>query len=182
VPKGLVPVLVLLAACSYTPAGRERAHVYDTLRAMPGVLEVTVGCQGALLANDSLCADVVTKVDESPRSFRFERVGFGSFGPNATNVVVSEASGLVPRIASCTNVGPPNFHREAALGEHFQPTLIDLKEAIARAREILEEVQYWPRCPMSWDVQDKRGVNYRYCARKKDETAEPPRPTACGRE
>jgi len=171
----------LSISCSYTPAGRERAHAYDTLRAMPEVIEVTIGCDGAILASDSLCADVVTKVDESPRPFRFERVGFGSFGPTATNVVVSEASGLVPRIASCTNVGPPNFHREAALGEHFQPSLIDLQEAVTRSREILEEVQFWPRCPMSWDVQDKRGVNYRYCARKKDETTEPPRPEPCQR-
>lgn len=182
VPKGLVPVLMFIGACSYTPAGRERAHAYDTLRAMPDVLEVTVGCEGVLLANDSLCASVTTKAVESVRSLRFERVGFGSFGPNAVNIFVSEAGGLVPLIASCTMVGPPNFHREAALGEHFQPTLIDLKEAVERSREILEEVQYWPRCPMSWDVQDKRGVNYRYCARKKDETTEPPRPTACGRD
>jgi hypothetical protein len=168
--------------CSYTPAGRERAHAYDTLRAMQEVVEVTVGCEGAVLASDGLCADVVTRVDESPRLLRFERVGFGSFGSNATNIVVSEAAGLVPRIASCTTVGAPNFHREAALGEHFQPSLIDLKEAVTRSREIIEEVQYWPRCPMSWDVQDKRGVNYRYCARKQDDTTEPPRPTNCGRD
>jgi hypothetical protein len=123
-----------------------------------------------------LCADVVIRDGESRRSLRFERLGFHSFGPNATNVVVAEAGGLVPRIRSCTGVGPPNFHRQAALGEHFQPPLIDVKEAVTRAREIVEEVQFWPRCPMSWDVQDRRGVNYRYCARTKTETTEPPRP------
>jgi hypothetical protein len=130
------------------------------------------------LASDTLIASVELRDGEI---MRFARVGYKSFGPNAVNVVVSEADGLEPRIASCGGVTFPNFHREAALGEHFQPTLIDLKEAITRSREIVEEVQYWPRCPMSWDVQDKRGVNYRYCARKKDETTEPPRPTDCGR-
>jgi hypothetical protein len=122
---------------------------------------------------------VVTKEKESLHSLRFERVGFASFGPDATNIVVSKAGGLVPRIASCEDVGPPNFHREAALGHHFQPTLVDVKEAVRRSREILEEVQYWPRCPMSWDIQDKRGINYRYCVRKNDEAAEPPRPEDC---
>ena len=180
--RGTAFVAVAISiGCSYTPAGRERAHVVETLSTMPEVAEVTIGCEGAILASDSLCAGVVTKAEESVRPLRFERVGFGSFGPNATNIVVSEAGGLVPRIRSCTNVGPPNFHREAALGEHFQPTLIDLKEAITRSREIVEEVQYWPRCPMSWDVQDKRGVNYRYCARKTDETEEPPLPEPCQR-
>ena len=179
VPKGLVPVLVpvlLSSACAYTPARRERAHVYDTLHGMKELQQVSVGCEGAILASDSLCADVVTS---KGKALRFERVGFNAFGANATNVFVAEADGWVPRVASCEGVGPPNFHREAALGLHFSPTLIDLKDAVTRSREVLEEVQFWPQCPQSWDVQDKRGVNYRYCARRKDSTDEPPRPAAC---
>ena len=65
------------------------------------------------------------------------------------------------------------------LGHHFQPELIDLKEALTRPKDIATEVSYWPRCPMAWDVQDARGANYRYCARKKGETTEPPRPGGC---
>src|SRR5688572_31751861 len=75
---------------------------------MKELQQVSVGCEGAILASDSLCADVVTS---EGKSLRFERVGFNSFGANATNVVVSEAAGLVPRIASCESVSFPNFHR-----------------------------------------------------------------------
>ena len=49
---------------------------------------------------------------------------------------------------------------------------------MTRSGEVLEEVQFWPQCPQSWDVQDKRGVNYRYCARRKDSPADPRRPVA----
>jgi hypothetical protein len=34
---------------------------------------------------------------------------------------------------------------------------------------------------MTWEVQDDRGANYRYCARKKGEATEPPRPEQCQR-
>ena len=175
-PKGLVPVLVpvlLSGACAYTPAGRERAHVYDTLHSMKELQQVSVGCEGAILASDSLCADVVTS---EGKALRFERVGFNSFGANATNVVVAEADGWCRASRRARASGLPNFHRDAALGPHFSPTLIDVKDAVTRSREVLEEVQFWPQCPQSWDVQDKRGVNYRYCARRKDSTDEPPRP------
>jgi hypothetical protein len=171
-----VPVLVLSIGCGYTPAGRERAHVYELLRAIPEVTQATVGCAGAIFASDSLCADVITK---QGAELRFERVGAKSFGSSAVNVVVAEASGLVPRVASCTDVGPANFHHEAALGHHFSPSLIDIKDAVTRSGDVLEEVQFWPQCPMSWEVQDKRGVNYRYCAHKKDAPADPPRPSSC---
>jgi hypothetical protein len=165
-----------LAACSYTPAGRERAHVEATLRAIPEVTLVTVGCEGAIFASDSLCADVITK---EGAELRFARVGFNSFGSNAVNVVVAEASGLVTRVASCTAIGPANFHHDAPLGHHFSPSLIDLKDAVTRSGDVLEEIHYWPHCPMSWDVQDQRGVNYRYCVHRKDAPADPPRPQGC---
>ena len=167
---------VVLSACAYTPAGRERAHADETLRGMPEVQQVSVGCEGVLLASNALCADVVTS---EKKAIRFERVGFKSFGANATNVVVAEADGWVPRIATCDGVGPPNFHREAPLGHHFQPTLIDIKDAVTRSSEVLEEVQFWPQCPQSWEVQDKFGVNYRYCAHRRDAPADPPRPAGC---
>lgn len=167
---------LVLGACSCTPAGRERAHAIETLSGIADVAQVSVGCEGRLLAADAWCADVVLK---EGATLRFEKIGYNAFGPNAVNVVVAEAGGLVPRIASCTGVTAPNFHREAALGHHFSPTLIDVKEAVSRAREVLEEVQFWPQCPQSWEVQDRRGVNYRYCARRRDQHDEPPRPAGC---
>jgi hypothetical protein len=169
-------LVATLAGCAYTPAARERENAEQILRGMKELQHVSIGCSGGLLASDGLCADVVTT---EGKSLRFERLGFNAFGANASNVVVAEADGWVPRIASCDGVAAPNFHREAALGHHFQPTLIDVKDAVTRAQEVLEEVQFWPQCPQSWEVQDKFGANYRYCAHRKDAPADPPRPTGC---
>ena len=130
----------------------------------------------ALLATNTLTATVELRDGEI---IRFASVGHKSFGATAVNVVVAEADGLVPRIASCDAVSFPNLHRDAPLGHHFQPTLIDISDALRRSGELLEEIQFWPECPQSWEVQDKRGVNYRYCARKKDATDDPPRPAGC---
>jgi hypothetical protein len=158
-----------LISCSNAPGGAERAQPGGTSRGIPGLFDkLTRATQDV--------TDIVTK---EGKSLRFERTGSGSYGPRATHVVVGEADGLEPRVRSCTGVGPANFHRDAPLGHHFQPELIDLKEALTRTKEILEEVSYWPRCPMAWEVQDNRGENYRYCARKKGEAAEPPPPQGC---
>ena len=113
------------------------------------------------------------------KKVRFEGTSSASFGPKSTRIMVAEADGLEPRIASCSGVSMANFHRDAPLGHHFHPELVDLKDALGRTKEIVKEVSYWPRCPMTWDVQDARGANYRYCARKKGETTDPPRPSAC---
>jgi hypothetical protein len=128
-----------------------------------------------VLASDSLCAEVLTK---DGARLRFDRVGFNSFGSTASNVFVAEAGGLVPLVASCDGVGPPNFHRDSPLGHHFHPTLIDVKDAVFRYREVLEKVEFWPQCPQFYEVQDKRGQNYRYCTRRKGAAEEPPKP-AC---
>ncbi|HJU43400.1 MAG TPA: hypothetical protein VJ691_11320 [Vicinamibacterales bacterium] len=156
-----VLALILVAACSPAPAEREIAPA-----AAGGTFRIP---------------DVYELVTEEGKSLRFERTTSGSFGPKATNIIVGEADGLEPRVASCTGVTPANFHRDAPLGHHFQPELIDLKEALTRTKEIVEEISYWPRCPMWWEVQDARGANYRYCARKKGEAVEPRPPDNCQR-
>lgn len=166
VPKGWVLVLVVLSiSCSNEPGGAARANATGT-SPIPGLFEkVTRGV-----------SEIITS---EGKSLRFERTESGSYGPKATNVVVGEADGLEPRVRSCAGVGPANFHRDAPLGHHFQPELIDLKDALTRTKEILEEVSYWPRCPMTWEVRDKLGETYRYCARKKGEAVEPPKPSSC---
>jgi hypothetical protein len=168
--------VVALSACSYLPAAQEKARAEEILATVDSVSEVQFSCGGRVLARDSLCAEVVTK---DGAKLRFERVGFNSFGSTAANVYVVEAGGLVPRVASCEGVGAPNFHRDSPLGHHFHPTLIDVKDAVFRYREVLEEVEFWPQCPQYWEVQDKRGENFRYCSRRKGATEEPPRPTNC---
>ena len=152
------------------------ARASEVIGTVDGVVMVNVGCGGSLLASDQLCADVVMK---DGARLRFEYVGFNSFGSTASNVFVAKAGRLVPRVASCASVSAPNFHRGSPLGHHFRPTLIDVKDAVFRHREVLEEVQFWPQCPQSWEVQDKRGQNVRYCARREEATEEPPKPTGC---
>jgi hypothetical protein len=135
-----------------------------------------VECEAGVLAGDAVKA---TLEFNQGGKLTFDRLGFNAFGSTAVNIVVAEASGLVPRIASCNGVGSPNFHRESPLGHHFHPTLIDVKEAVSRYREVLEEVEFWPQCPQSWEVEDRRGVRFRYCARKKTAADEPPKPDGC---
>jgi len=160
-------------ACSYLPARSEADRIREVLGTVDTVAEVRLDCGSSILAGDRWCVDVAMK---DGARLTFDHVGFNSLGGTAVNVVVAEAAGLTPRIASCDVVGSPNFHRDGALGHHFQPTLIDVKDAVFRYKEVLEEVQFWPQCPQYWETQDKRGVNYRYCARKKDASEEPPRP------
>jgi hypothetical protein len=157
--------LCVLISCSNAPERAERAQATATSPIPDLFSKVT-----------REVSEIITK---EGKSMRFERTGSGSYGPNATNVVVGEADGLEPRVRSCTEVGPPNFHRDAPFGHRFQPGLTDLKDALNRTKEILQEVSYWPRCPMTWEVRDKSGETYRYCARKKGEAAEPPKPSGC---
>ncbi len=169
-------VLSLLVACSSLPGQREMDRTREVLATVDAVSEVHFTCAGTLLASDRLCTDIVMK---DGARLRFDRVGFNSFGSAATNVFVSKAGGLVPRMASCDGVRAPNFHRGSALGHHFHPTLIDVKDAVFRYREVLQELEFWPHCPQSWDVQDKLGKNFRYCARREGATDEPPKPRGC---
>jgi hypothetical protein len=171
--------ILFTLACSYSPANREvqfaSSEISKGVELKSSRVERTQSY--SLMPSDTLVAVVELRDGEI---IRFASVGHKSFGPNAVNVVISEADDLVPRIASCDAVSYPNFHRDAPLGHHFQPTLIDLNDAVRRSGEVLEEIQFWPQCPQSWEVQDKQGVNYRYCARRKDAAEEPPRPTDCG--
>ena len=169
-------VLMLVSACSYLPGQREMAHAEEVLRTIADVVEVHFTCPGTVLASDSLCTDVVMK---DGARLRFEHVGFNAFGSTAMNVFVAKASGMVPRIASCAGVSTPNFHRTSPLGHHFHPTLIDMKDAVSRYKELLEEVEFWPQCPQYWEVQDRRGQNFSYCARREGSSDEPPRPAGC---
>ena len=175
--KGLVLYLVVLvSACSYLPAKQECAFVGSQLESIEGIQSKQIDCPAGIFAGDAVRARVQFP-DEG--ALTFERLGFNAFGSTAVNVFLTEAGGLVPRVASCAGVAPPNFHREDVLGHHFAPTLLDVKDALGRHRELLEEIEFWPQCPQYWEVQDKRGQNYRYCARKKDATEEPPRPEDC---
>ncbi|HWI16520.1 MAG TPA: hypothetical protein VNT81_02145 [Vicinamibacterales bacterium] len=162
-----------MSACSSLPAQREAERAREVFGTVDSVAAVKLECGASILASDTWCAELTMK---DGARLKFERVGFNAFGSAAVNVFVAEAAGLVPRIASCEGAATPNFHRESVLGHRFQPTLIDVKDAVFRYKEVLEEVQFWPQCPQYWETQDRRGANFRFCARKKDATDEPPRP------
>ena len=131
-----------------------------------------------MLASDRLCTDVVMK---DGARLRFDHVGLQFIWLDRDECVRRKASGLAPRIASCGGVGTPNFHRTSPLGHHFHPTLIDMKDAVSRYKEMLEEVEFWPQCPQYG--RSRIGV-VRISATARGATA-PPRnrrvPSAAGR-
>src|SRR4051812_39226831 len=127
--RALVVCSCWFAACAYTPAAQERIRAEEILRGIKHVVSASVGCAGAVMASDALCAEVTFTDD---LAIHFAHVGMSSFGPKARAVIVTEASGLVPLVASCNGVEPPNFHRDAPLGAHFHPPLIDLRDAVVR--------------------------------------------------
>jgi hypothetical protein len=155
------------------PAQREVERAREVLETVDAVASIKLECGGSIFANDNWCAELTMK---DGARLTFDRIGFNAFGSAAVNVVVLEAAGLTPRVASCDGISSPNFHRESAFGHRFRPTLIDVKDAVFRYKEVLEEVTFWPQCPQYWETQDRRGTNYRFCARKKGATEEPPRP------
>ena len=167
---------MLGAGCSVLPANRECDFVNRQLDGIEHVKSARVECAAGVFANDGISARV-EMIDGAV--LKFEHLGFNAFTSNATNIVVAEASGLMPRVASCDGVFAANFHREAPLGHHLRPTLIDTREAVSRYRELLEEVEFWPQCPQYYEVQNRRGVSFRYCARKPGAPEEPSRPDHC---
>lgn len=165
-----------LSACSYLPAAQERLRAEQSLRAIPDVMMATVECGSRVFAGNELCAQVMLR---DGVTIKLERLGGASFGGNSTNAFVTEAGGLAPRITSCEATGTPNFHRTGAMGHRFRPTVIDVAELIARRKELLTELQFWPRCPMFWEFADRRGAVHRYCARPTGAADEPPAPERC---
>ncbi len=149
----------MASACAYLPGragdGARRSRCSARLTRC---LMVHVSCGGSLLASDGLCADVVMK-DGS--RLRFERVGLQFLRLDG-----HERGGRQARAAWCRGSPPApasarrTFIAAGAIGHHFSPTLIDVKDAVFRYREVLEEVEFWPQCPQYWEVQDQRGENY----------------------
>ena len=86
---GWLGCVCFLSGCS------ERAQLESALREVPDVSSVVVGCDQGMFVGDDLCVQVMLK-DHS--MLKFENVGAKSLGPNATNVFISEAGGLAPRL------------------------------------------------------------------------------------
>jgi len=165
-----------LSGCTVLPAQQERARTEAILSNLKDVVLADVECGSRVFAGDELCASVIMK---DGAKIHFSHLGFNAFGAAAVFVVVDEAGGLIPRVASCDGLSPPNFHRSSPLGHHFRPALIDVRDAVSRHREVLTEVEWWPQCPQYWEVADRIGARYRYCARRRGAMEEPPKPANC---
>jgi hypothetical protein len=166
----------LASACSWA-AAREEAFVRDNLASLPGVEAVQVSCaSGWLVSHADVC--VTVHMSEGIRLV-FSGVGYDSFGAVPSAVQVMAAAGRTPLVVSCdTQTEAAAVGRFGMFGHHFTPALEGVPEAIRRRREVIKYLEFWPQCPQFWEVADKSGTTYRYCAHASGEAAEPP-PRPC---
>lgn len=158
-------------ACS-----REERFVRDHLERLPGVGEVQIGCGDAASSSGAgVCATVAMS---DGASLRFMGLGFQSFGPVPSRVRVAAAGGFSPLVVSCdARAVIADLDRSGLFGHHFSPALDGVADAIGRHREVIEEMEFWPRCPQFWELQEERGPVYRYCAHATRAARDsPPRP------
>jgi hypothetical protein len=171
--------LALAVAAACTSAGaREREFVRQNLAIVMLVENVRTGCNETLLfAAGEVCATVFMS---EGAVLRFRGLGYDSFGRVPSRVRVEAAGGRAPLVVSCDSQSEfADFDRNGLFGHHFSPGLDDVAMAIARRREVIEELEFWPQCPQFWERRAEQGPLYRYCAHAAGVPAEPP-PRPCG--
>ncbi len=165
-----------VSAC--TLAGpREEASVRERLAALEGVASVEVSCgSGWLSPKGDVCVTVVT---DAGKQLRFGDVGYDSFGTAPSRVRLVAAGGQSPLVVSCdSQSGFADIDRSGLFGHHFSPAIEAVPEAVRRAAEVVEELEFWPQCPQFWEVGGRQGTTYRYCAHPAGVAGEPP-PRPC---
>ncbi|OFW37384.1 MAG: hypothetical protein A3J29_10715 [Acidobacteria bacterium RIFCSPLOWO2_12_FULL_67_14b] len=178
------PIVLLLAGLSggcTRPGVREQEFVRAQLGAMPGVDQVRVSCNDRFWsAGSDVCASVSMR---DGTALTFLAVGYQSFGPSPSRVRVAEAGGRTPRVVPCepgaAGAGASAFadiDRGGLLGHHFSPPISGVADALRRHQEVIEELEFWPQCPQFWELQDKQGITYRYCAHAARAPADSPLP------
>lgn len=157
-------------ACS-----REERFVRSHLEDLAGVGEVRIGCGDTASAGAGVCATVAMS---DGATLRFMGLGFQSFGPVPSRVRVAEAGGRSPLIVSCDSRAViADVDRSGLFGHHFTPALDGVADAIRRHRDLIEELEFWPQCPQFWELQERQGPLYRYCAHATGAVGDlPPRP------
>ena len=114
---------------------------------------------------------------EGRRALRFDHVGFNSFGSTAVNVVVAKPASW----CRAWRRAPASARRisiaKSALGHHFRPTLIDVKDAVGRHREVLRGGGVLAAVSAVLGSPGQARTRITATARAaKDATEEPPRP------
>ncbi|MDP2319637.1 MAG: hypothetical protein Q8O42_09905 [Acidobacteriota bacterium] len=161
-------------ASACTLAGpREEAFVRGRLARIEGVASVDVSCgSGWLTPKGDVCVTVVTKTG---KQLRFQDVGYDSFGSAPSRVRLLAAGGRSPLLVSCDAQWDfADIDRSSLFGHHFSPVIEAVPEAVRRAAEVVEELEFWPQCPQFWEVGGQQGTTFRYCAHKSGAPGEPP--------
>jgi hypothetical protein len=168
--------LGLAAGCT-TAGAREREFVRQNLAIIPLVESVRASCSNAVLfAGNDVCATVAMG---EGAVLQFGALGYDSFGRVPSRVRLEAAGGRVPLVVSCdSSMDFADVGRDGLFGHHFSPGLDDVAMAIRRRREVIEEMEFWPQCPQFWELQQKAGPRYRYCAHPTGAAPEPP-PRPC---
>jgi hypothetical protein len=170
----LAVAVAVTSAC--TLAGRrEEASVRERVAALEGVESVEVSCgSGWLTPKGDVCLTVTVN---GGKQLRFEGVGYDSFASAPSRVRLSAAGGLSPLVVSCdSRSGFADIDRSGLFGHHFSPVIEAVPEAVRRSIDVVEELEYWPRCPQFWEVGGRQGTTYRYCAHASGVAGEPPPP------
>lgn len=155
---------------------REETFVRERLAGVEGVASVEVSCgSGWLTPKGDVCVTVITKAG---KSLQFQDVGYDSFGTAPSRVRLSAAGGRSPLLVSCEGQwGFAAIDRSGLFGHHFSPVIEAVPEAVRRAADVVEELEYWPQCPQFWELGGPQGTIFRYCAHASGAPGEaPPRP------
>lgn len=157
---------------------REQEFVRAHIETMAGVENVHVSCgTGLLFAGSDVCATIA--MSEGAR-LQFLGLGYQSFGPVRSRVRLAAAGSRSPLVVSCgAQLAFADVDRTGLFGHHFSPAIDGVADAIHRRREVIEELEFWPQCPQFWEVQEKGGTAYRYCAHAAGQVGVPP-PRPCG--
>lgn len=172
---GLTVAIGVASACALA-GPREEAFVRERLAAVEEVRSVEVSCgSGWLSPKGDVCVTVVT---DAGKQLRFGDVGYDSFGTAPSRVRLLAAGGRSPLLVSCeAQWGFADIDRSGLLGHHFSPVIEAVPEAVRRAADIVEELEYWPQCPQFWELGGPQGTIFRYCAHASGAPGEaPPRP------
>lgn len=174
-PAGLL-VLCLTTGC--VAAGtREQQFVQGHIEGLPAIEFVRVSCGGGFFAGSHVCATVAMA---EGMTLQFLNLGYQSFASAPSRVRVAAAGGRAPLVVSCTGQsGFADVDRAGLFGHHFSPAIDRVADAIRRRRDVIEQLEFWPQCPQFWEVQEKDGPAYRYCAHAAGQVGVPP-PRPCG--
>ena len=193
----ILPAAVFLTTLAVLASGCSNIELEYSARRLgeaPGVVHTRVWCDDDIGATSDLCGAV--QMNDGVELLFFG-VGYRSFGETADRVLLAEVGGLSPYVASCGQIGAfdsegrptasegvsgvADFHRSGRFGNHLEPRLTDVLDAVRRHHDLQGVLEKWPQCPDYWSFRESN-VSVRYCARdRKHREQHPPVDPACAR-